>query len=83
MRIDASGFTSHTFDVRVDAAETVTHRVALERAVLPSSPPATATTPARDAGAPHVLYVIPRCYAGDRPPEPTTHCDRTQLRTIR
>jgi hypothetical protein len=29
------------------------------------------------------MYVIPRCYAGDKPPDASIKCDLTKLRTIR
>jgi hypothetical protein len=86
------------FDVRIDNGETVTHRAVLERDA-PSAARAPDVTPgaAREAAGPppgsrrpgevrsepRVMYVIPQCYAGDRPPAPDTRCDLTQLRTIR
>jgi hypothetical protein len=55
------------------------------------TPPPTRTEPAPAVAPPvprppvvkKTLYVIPRCYAGDTPPGPDTHCDLTKLRTIR
>ena len=29
------------------------------------------------------MYVIPRCYAGDKPPDASINCDLSKLRTIR
>ena len=83
VRVEARGFATHTFDVRVDDGETVTHRAALERA--PRSRESAAPPLTRSSAAPpaQTLYVIPRCYAGNKPPDPTTRCDLTQLRTIR
>jgi len=84
VRLEASGYASYTFDVRIDDGGTATRRAALDREVPGGTAPR-----ASGAGAlstpPIVktMYVIPRCYAGDKPPDPATHCDLTQLRTIR
>ena len=81
VRLEANGYASHTFDVRIADGETVTHRSTLDRDVT-----ATSRQPAPVAAATQSkpMYVIPLCYAGDKPPDPaTTHCDLTQLRTIR
>jgi hypothetical protein len=78
VRLEATGYTSHTFDVRVDAGDAVIRRVTLDRAL-----PGTANTPHPAPQAVKTMYVIPRCYAGDKPPDPATGCDLTQLRTIR
>jgi hypothetical protein len=44
----------------------------------------TSVTPAVPGSAvSKTMYVIPRCYAGDKPPDPGTNCDLTKLRTIR
>lgn len=40
---------------------------------VPQPAPVTAKT----------MYVIPRCYAGDKPPDASSGCDLTKLRTIR
>ena len=80
VRLEASGYASRTFDVRIGDGETVTHRATLDRdtAGRSQSGPTPATTQAK------TMYVIPFCYAGDKPPDPsTTRCDLTQLRTIR
>ncbi len=48
------------------------------------TPPPPAVTPPAP-GVPKTFYVIPRCYAGDRPPERATlapGCDIARLRTI-
>ena len=85
VRVEASGFATHTFDVRLDDGETVTRRVALDRTpAAPAPRPAGALPGARaDNSTPQTMYVIPRCYAGNKPPDPATRCDLTQLRTIR
>ncbi len=49
----------------------------------PAAPPAPAPPPA--PGVPKTFYVIPRCYAGDRPPERDAlppGCDIARLRII-
>jgi hypothetical protein len=76
--VDAHGYQSRTFDIRITEGETVTYREALDREA-PPRPVAPAITHAE----PRTMYVIPRCYAGDKPPSSDTNCDLTQLRTIR
>jgi hypothetical protein len=55
-------------------------------AQTPSSPPAPAPpVPPSAPGTPKTFYVIPRCYAGDKPPERDAlppGCDVARLRTI-
>jgi len=82
VRIEAPGFAAQTFHVRIPEGETVTHRATLDRPV-PTAPAASLPSATIAGREPRPLYVIPRCYAGDRPPDATTHCDLTQLRTIR
>ena len=51
----------------------------------PEAPPPPAPPPAPTPGTPKTFYVIPRCYAGDRPPDPDAlppGCDRGQLRVV-
>ena len=64
-------------DTRTVRIEIVTPRP--EPAPAPVAPPPVASAPA----VKKTLYVIPRCYAGDRPPDADTRCDLTKLRTIR
>ena len=61
----------------------------VKRAPVPA-PPVTvrpsAIAPYVPGPAPVVaktMYVIPRCYAGDTPPDASIDCDLTKLRTIR
>jgi hypothetical protein len=79
-RIDlrADGYATLTFDVRVLSNQTVTYRNILERA-----PPKTAVVAAAPA-RPKTFYIIPGCYAGDRPPAGTlpAGCDRRKTRQI-
>jgi len=79
VRLEAPGFATHTFDIRIDDGETVTQRVTLGR----ERAKAVEAQASAVAQEPKTLYIIPRCYAGDKPPSADTHCDLTQLRTIR
>jgi hypothetical protein len=79
VRVDAAGFQTLTFDIRITPGTTVTSSRILDHALTSSSQEAL-TQPAI---ANHTLYVIPRCYAGDRPPDAASGCDLTQLHTIR
>jgi len=81
VRLEAAGFATHTFDIRIEDAETVVQRVTLGRERAAAAESQALVAPA--AREPKTLYVIPRCYAGDKPPSADTHCDLTQLRTIR
>jgi len=85
VRLEANGYVSHTFDVRVDAGEAAIRRATLDRDPAPVVPGAgvAASSTRSTPQAVKTMYVIPRCYAGDKPPDPATHCDLTQLRTIR
>ncbi len=59
----------------------------VKRATVPPAPePPSALAPYVPQPAPVVvktMYVIPRCYAGDQPPDVSIKCDLTKLRTIR
>jgi hypothetical protein len=75
IELRADGYAALTFDVRILSNQTITYRNILERA-----PPKTAVVAAR----PKTFYVIPGCYAGDRPPEGTlpAGCDLRKIRKI-
>ncbi|MBI3049732.1 MAG: PEGA domain-containing protein [Acidobacteria bacterium] len=79
VELRAPGYDTVAFDVRVFPTETITYRTALQ----PSAPAEKPAPPA--PGTPKAFYVIPNCYAGDRPPDrsalPRT-CDIAKLRTI-
>ena len=63
VEIVAPGFVTLTFDVRVPANDTVTFTRELDP--LDREPPRTAAP----VEIPHkALYIVPRCYIGDRPP---------------
>jgi hypothetical protein len=73
------GYETIAFDVHILPTETITYQTTLQ-----ASLPVTRTAPPAPA-APKTFYVIPNCYAGDRPPDrsalPKT-CDVAKLRTI-
>ena len=64
VEIVAPGFATLTFDVRVPANETVTFTRELDP--LEPEPPPPAAAPVEIPHKP--LYIVPRCYIGDRPP---------------
>jgi len=79
VEVSADGYETATFDVLVSPNETVTYRRDLAR--LPAPPPQAAIPPP----APKTLYVIPGCYAGDRPPKGAPlprGCDPSKVRVI-
>jgi hypothetical protein len=82
VRLEASGYASYTFDVRIGEGETATRRATLDREAAPGTVAPRLLTGVAPPSV-KTMYVIPRCYAGDKPPDPATHCDLTQLRTIR
>lgn len=79
IELRAPGYQALAFEVRFVPDETITFRQDLQ----PSAP---APLPAARAPAgPKTFYVIPGCYAGDRPPAPGSlpaGCDASSLRTI-
>jgi hypothetical protein len=84
VRLEANGYTSQTFDVRIDDESTVIRRAMLDQAAVPARSGRNEVEAPRPAPQNvKTMYVIPRCYAGDKPPDPATRCDLTQLRTIR
>lgn len=83
VELQAPGHQTVNFDVRIFPRETTTYRSALtglqpgaESAVRPSAVRAT----------PKTFYVIPGCYAGDKPPRPSMKlprgCDPAKMREI-
>ena len=84
IELRAPGFEAVAFDVRIRPNETITYTRRLEglASPAPTAKPVVATPP---AATPKVLYVIPRCYAGDRRPvasELAAHCSIADLRVI-
>jgi hypothetical protein len=78
VRLEATGYQVLTFDVRITDGQTVSFSQVLDRA---TALPSRAVSP--DPVVAKTMYVIPRCYAGDKPPDASSGCDLTKLRTIR
>ena len=78
VEVRASGYEPRSFDVMIPPNETVTYRADLESST--PSAPAVTLPPAM----PKTFYVIPGCYAGDRPPRGRLPrgCDKSKLRAI-
>ena len=78
VEVQAPGYETAAFDVRIFPRETVTYRQelrALQAAAQPSPSPAV----------PKTFYVIPGCYAGDKPPREgmlPRGCTTAKLRTV-
>jgi len=64
VELRADGYTTLGFDVRITANQTTRYRGDLQKL---SAPPA-AVVPAPLPIPPKTMYIIPNCYAGDRPP---------------
>lgn len=99
IEIVAEGFEPLTFDVRIRARETVTYQKELAPSTRPGLSPGprsgqagSSDTPAPPASvavaanvAAKTLYVIPRCYAGDRQPiasQLPPGCDLDAMRVL-
>jgi hypothetical protein len=81
IEVRAPGYETLTFDVMIFANETITYRNTL------TAVPDAERTPAPRvvAGVPKTFYVIPRCYAGDKPPRSGAlrpGCNVANTRTI-
>ena len=86
IRLEADGYEAVAFDVRVPANDTVTFRRELNPKVTPAPSAADAASAAASVPVPRkTLYVIPRCYLGDTPPQAEQlpeGCRLADLRTI-
>ena len=85
VELRAEGFETATFDVRVRANDTITYTKDLDRPAL-EPPPSLEPVAISQTATPKTLYVIPRCYAGDRRPsasELPAHCSLADLRVIK
>lgn len=70
-------------DFRSGARDTPIQRADFENAGRPAASPVV--LPPALPGKPKTLYVIPGCYAGDKPPRPEwlpRGCNRSQMRVI-
>jgi hypothetical protein len=77
IEVRESGYATVGFDVSITANQTTRYRGDLQRVAAPQpAPPVIPSTP-------KATYVIPNCYAGDRPPaRPLPQgCDIKQLQT--
>jgi hypothetical protein len=79
VELRAPAYDTVAVDIQILPTETITYRLALQ-------PSASGVKPVAPApGTPKTFYVIPNCYAGDRPPLPSAlprGCDVAHLRTI-
>jgi hypothetical protein len=77
VELRAAGYATLSFDVRIAANETTRYRGDLEK--LPASPAVSA--PPAPRAVPRTTYIIPNCYAGDRPPSRSLPpgCDISKL----
>jgi hypothetical protein len=80
VEIRADGYETATFDVRITPNETTSYNRELERREEPSRQ-ARNVAPA----VPKTFYVIPKCYAGDKPPAKDAlpkGCQALNVRTV-
>jgi hypothetical protein len=77
VELRAAGYETKTFDVLIAPNQTVSYRSDLQ-------PTSTGVRPVLAPATPKTFYVIPGCYAGDRPPRGKLPrgCDRSKLRAI-
>ena len=78
LELRAPGYEPVTVGVRIAPDETLFYRRNLEATPRPGPPPPP-------PGVPKTFYVIPGCYAGDKPPQGERlpqNCDATKVRTI-
>jgi hypothetical protein len=68
LELRAEGYATLAFDVRISANQTTRYRGNLQK--LPAEPAVSVASarPASSRAAPRTTYIIPNCYAGDRPP---------------
>ena len=70
-------------DVTVDVEPLATQLLAA--LATPARPTTTTATPPAIVAAPKTLYVVPRCYAGDKPPDPArlpAGCNAADVRVL-
>ena len=80
IELRAPGYSPATFDVRVRPNETITYRTDLEAVNANQG-----VRPVAAPGRPKTFYVVPGCYAGDKPPSARRlpkGCDASKVRTI-
>ena len=81
IELRTTGYAAETFDVNITANQVSRYRGDLQALMTPSLLPPSVPTA---AAAPQKYYVIPNCYAGNRPPtQPLpSGCAIAQLRVI-
>jgi hypothetical protein len=67
IELRAAGYETQTFSVRIEPNGTVRYRGDMQRVAMMPRTTAAATTAPQSSPA-RTLYVIPNCYAGDKPP---------------
>ena len=79
VEVRAPGYETLTFNVMIEPNRRVRYRGTMQTA---STKPVAAIAPSQPAAAKN-FYVIPNCYAGDKPPSGTLPkgCDRKNLQT--
>ena len=88
IELRAPGYDTLTFSVKIEPNSTLRYRGAMQRSstARPAAAPASATgatTATAQAAVTRSFYVIPNCYAGDKPPSGTLPkgCDLKNLQT--
>lgn len=85
VELRAAGFETIVFDVRPRPGATIAFRRQLRKIEAHPAPVAPAAVTAPPAAPRKTLYVIPGCYAGDKPPRPDqlpAGCDARKIRTL-
>jgi hypothetical protein len=81
IELRAPGYTVLAFDISIMPNQTSRFRGDLQLL----APPLPAPSATSASAAPRKYYIIPNCYAGDRPPTGAlpAGCDRTKMREVR
>jgi hypothetical protein len=87
-RIDlrAPGYETLSFNIMIEPNDIVRYRGEMQLVQTgPAAPAAAAAAPPAQPRAAKTYYVIPKCYAGDRPPRGPlpAGCDRKNLQTYK
>jgi hypothetical protein len=83
VELRGTGYETLTFGVAIEPNSIVRYRGEMQP--LPTKPAAATVAPQRQPTAVKSFYVIPNCYAGDKPPSATLPkgCDPKKLQTRR
>lgn len=81
LELRAEGYATLNFDVRIAANQATRYRGDLKKLSTPPAVSAPAARPAPIPAVPRTTYLIPNCYAGDRPPSRSLPpgCDISKL----